>query len=131
MVPSTATSPNGETGSTTADRATKDRTASSGATAMGRGLNRSWILRQGMATALGATALAAPLGLAHAASADSALQVRIPATSAEILAVGCEQGRLSVRAQHVPLGRILEELARRSDLEVRGLANADQVVSVS
>jgi hypothetical protein len=51
-------------------------------------------------------------------------------SSQEILAVMYKAGRLSVHAERMPLGRILEEVARQTGLDVRGGASLQQDVSV-
>ncbi|HEX9871604.1 MAG TPA: HEAT repeat domain-containing protein [Candidatus Tectomicrobia bacterium] len=52
------------------------------------------------------------------------------ASSREPLAVTYHEGRLSVHAEHIPLSRLLEEVARQTGLEVRGRPSLQPDMSV-
>jgi hypothetical protein len=52
-------------------------------------------------------------------------------TASDPLAVRYEDGRLSVRAEHVPLARALREVARQTGVAISGVSSLSQDVSVT
>jgi hypothetical protein len=102
--------------------------------------NASWILCISVAVAFGSALSQPPITLAAASSGQPMLThgvfraqhpgVVAMTSSQETLTVTYHEGRLSVRAEQMPLVRILQEITRRTGLEVRALSSLPQDVSV-
>lgn len=77
-----------------------------------------------------AAAISAEPTLAHGVSRTPHPGAMAASSSQEVLAVMYNAGRLSVHAERISLGRILEEVARQTGFEIRGLSSLQQDVSV-